>query len=162
MGMGGRSNRKVGEPSEVGNIFDHFAVEYTYPDGSVMQSYCRQIAGCANSISEALVGTKGTCQVNSYTINGKRVANDDEISPYKQEHIDLIRSIREGKPLNELQSVTESTLTAIMGRMSSYSGKEVKWDDALNSQLDSFPSNMSWDMALTTAPAAVVGQTRAV
>ena len=57
-GMGGRSNRPVGDPNEVGQIFDHFALEYEYPNGVVVQSYCRQIEGCVNNVSEDFVGTK--------------------------------------------------------------------------------------------------------
>src|SRR5207248_9377546 len=59
-GMGGRSHRPQGDANAVGHIYDHFAVEYTYPNGMVMQSYCRQINGCAENVSEALVGTRGT------------------------------------------------------------------------------------------------------
>ena len=95
-----------------------------------MMSMCRQIDNCANSVSEALVGTKGTCQADEYEIAGAdawgRAATQD-LSPYVQEHIDLIRIIRAGQKINELQTVAESTLTAIMGRMSAYSGKAVNF-----------------------------------
>jgi myo-inositol 2-dehydrogenase/D-chiro-inositol 1-dehydrogenase len=160
MGMGGRSNRKQGDANDVGQIFDHFAVEYTYPNGAVMQSYCRQIAGCAESVSEALVGTKGTCQVNDYVINGKKVLEGNDNSPYVQEHTDLIKSIRDGKPLMELKTVAESTMTAIMGRVSTYTGKVVTWDEMLNSKEDTFPKDIQWDGSHKVAPVAVPGQPR--
>ena len=94
-------------------------------------------------MSESLVGSKGKCQVNDYVINGKRVY-DKRDKPYVQEHTDLVASIRAGKPLNELEQVAESTLTAIMGRDSAYSGKAVTWDRALKSKLDTFPQNLAW------------------
>jgi len=159
-GMGGRSNRPQGDPNEVGQIYDHFAVEYTYPSGVVMQSFCRQIEGCANSVSEALVGNKGTCQVNDYVINGRKVLEGSDNAPYVQEHTDLIKSIRDGKPLNELKTVAESTLTAIMGRMSTYSGKTVTWDEALGSPEDTFPTDLRWDASHPVAPIAIPGTHR--
>jgi len=124
---------------------------------------CRQISECANSVSEAVVGTKGSCQVNAYTINGKRVLSRDQEKaagdPYVQEHTDLITSIRAGKPINELKQVAESTLTAIMGRMSAYTGKEVTWDKALHSTMQLMPEKLTWDMSLEVPPVAVPGKT---
>lgn len=157
IGMGGRSHRPQGDPNEVGHIFDHFAVEYFYPNEMVMQSYCRQIPGTVESVSEALVGTKGRCQVDQYLINGKRVLEGSDNKPYVQEHTDLIASIRKGEPLNELKTVAESTLTAIMGRMATYSGLEVTWEEALNSTEDTFPQNLTWESSLPVPPVAVPG-----
>jgi hypothetical protein len=125
-----------------------------------MQSYCRQINGCADNVSEALVGNKGTCQVNEYTINGKRVLDGKDNAPYVQEHTDLIASIHDGKPLNELQTVAESTLTAIMGRISTYTGKTVTADEVLNSTDDSFPVDLKWDGTHPVPPVAVPGGPR--
>ena len=156
-----------GDPNVYGHIFDHFAVEYEYPNpkdkdapGPHMFSQCRHIAGCWNSISEAVVGTKGSCQVDRYTITGEKAwrHRGKNNEPYVQEHTDLIESIRGGQPLNELKNVTESTLTAIMGRMAAYTGKEVSWEQALNSKLDTFPKNLSWDMKLPVSPTPVPGQ----
>lgn len=164
-GMGGRtagnSARPEGDPNEVGHIFDHFAVEYEYPNGVHMLSECRQIPGCHTSISEAVVGTKGNCDVNRYSITGetkwRHTGKNNE--PYVQEHTDLIESIRAGNPINELKNVAESTLTAIMGRMATYTGKEVSWEVALNSKLDTFPKDLVWDMKLPVSPVAIPGQT---
>jgi myo-inositol 2-dehydrogenase/D-chiro-inositol 1-dehydrogenase len=161
--MGGRSNRKVGDPREVGNIFDHFSVELEYPNDVRIQSFCRQIDGTEHNVSEVVVGTKGTCNVGGYTINKKRVlAGKKDNSPYDQEHTDLIQSIRAGKPLNELKTVAESTLTAIMGRMATYTGKYVTWEQALNSKEDSFPAKLSFDMSLPVDPVPVPGKTKLV
>lgn len=160
VGMGGR---QVRTGPEFGHIFDHFAVELEYPGGVRVLSMCRQIDGCENSVSEAVVGTKGTCQVNQYVIKG---ANDwryasarKDPNPYVQEHTDLIESIRAGKPINELKNVAESTLTAIMGRMTCYTGKAVSWDQALNSQENTMPEKLAWDMKLPVPPVAVPGKT---
>jgi predicted dehydrogenase len=165
-GVGSRSARREGNPNEVGHIFDQFYIEYDYGNGVHMHSMCRQIPGCdANlrgigGVSEALVGTKGTCQVNTYTINGEKVlANRKDNSPYVQEHTDLINSIRSGKPINELKNVAESTLTAVMGRMAAYTGKAVSWEQALNSKEDTMPPRLEWDMQLSVAPVAVPGKT---
>jgi hypothetical protein len=123
---------------------------------------CRQISGCKNEIGEYLVGTKGNCVPHAYRINGKKVTTQNGNNPYVQEHTDLIESIRSGQPLNELKQVAESTLTAIMGRMSAYTGKEVSWDQALNSQEDLMPKDLTLDMSLPETPVAVPGKTKLV
>jgi predicted dehydrogenase len=157
VGMGGR---QVRTGPEYGNIFDHFAIEYEYPNGCHVMSMCRQIPGCENNISEALQGTKGFCQANRYVIKGENSWSfrDQDNAPYVQEHTDLIESIRSGKPLNELKNVAESTLTAIMGRMTAYTGKAVSWDKALNSQEDLMPSKLDF-VSMPVAPVAVPGKT---
>src|SRR5439155_24791759 len=131
-----------------------------------MYSACRHIPGTQNNVSEALVGRKGDCQVNAYRINGQtvvdRAADRRSANPYVQEHTDLIEYIRGAKPINELKQVAESTLTAIMGRMSAYTGKPVTWEVALNSKLDTFPQNLSWDMKLPVEPVPVPGQTKLI
>jgi len=161
-GMGGR---QVRTGPEFGHIYDHFAIDYEYPNGVHVLSMCRQIDGCANSVSEALVGTKGSCQVDKYEIKGasawKRPKNDDDIDPYVQEHTDLIASIRAGKPLNELKQVSESVLTAIMGRMSAYSGKAISWEEALSSTELLVPEKVTWG-PMPTPAVAMPGQSTSV
>ncbi len=155
VGMGFRTRN---DP-RFGSIYDFFAIDFAYPKGVHALSMCRQISNCKSEVGEYLVGTKGMCHVNAYTINGKRVAGRGGNNPYVQEHTDLIGSIRTGKPLNELKQVAESTLTAIMGRISAYTGKEVTWDKALNSQEDTMPKGLTLDMSLATAPLAIPGKT---
>jgi predicted dehydrogenase len=165
LNMGGNSNRRAGEPEVVGNIFDHFAVEYSYKDGAKMHSYCRHFDGPGN-VSEGLVGTKGVCRTEDrreYSINGNQVFDPSkDNAPYVQEHVDLIASIRSGKAVNELKQVTESTLTAIMGRMAAYTGRVVTWEQALNSKEDTFPAELKWDMELKAAPAPIPGKTKLI
>jgi myo-inositol 2-dehydrogenase / D-chiro-inositol 1-dehydrogenase len=162
VGMGYR----VPRDAAYGSIFNFFAIDYEYPKGVHALSMCRQIDGCANDVAEYLVGSKGQCTVSSYDINGKRLFTrrelDKHINPYVQEHTDLIASLREGKPLNELKQVAESTLTAIMGRMSAYTGKEVRWEQALNSQEDLMPQNLTWDMSLAEPPIPYPGKTKLI
>ncbi len=160
VGMGGREVRKG---PEYGQIFDHFAIDYEYPHGVHVLSMCRQIPDCENNVSEALAGTKGFCRPDRYVITGenewRRARSDNDTDPYVQEHTDLIESIRAGKPINELKNVAESTLTAIMGRMSAYTGKKVSWEQALNSKEDLFPTKLAWDAVLPPRPVAVPGKT---
>ncbi len=160
-GMGGRSNRRVGPANEVGHIFDHFSVEFEYPNGVIVQSFCRQIEGCANNISEAVVGTKGKCNVSGYTINGKYLLDGkQDNAPYVQEHADLLKSIRDGKPLNELETVTISTMTSIFGRMATYSGKTLDWNKVMKeAKEDTFPKNLTLQSELPVSPVPVVGKT---
>jgi predicted dehydrogenase len=140
LGMGGRQMRT--EP-KYGNIFDHFAIEYDYPHGKRALSMCRQIDGCASRVEEHVFGTKGRllARPGFAEISG---ASDWRFSaanpnPYVVEHQDLIAAIRSGSRINEARRVAESTLTAIMGRMSAYTGKEVTWEEALNSTLNLSP-----------------------
>lgn len=163
MGMGGRQARN-GE--QYGNIFDHFAIEYEYADGQRVLSMCRQTAGASNRVSERVVGTNGATYTDSSNgyIEGPKAYKPDYKSPnpYVQEHADLIASIRNGEPLNEAKRVAESTLTAIMGRMSAYTGRELKWDWVMNaSKLDLSPPNYKFGDLVADA-VAIPGQTKLI
>jgi len=113
-------------------------------------SMCRQIPDCANRVAETLVGTKGSCELDSGAKRYELVGGSaykfagSSTNPYIQEHTDLIASIRAGQPINELQTVAESTLTAIMGRISAYTGKAVTWDEALKSGDALVPANLAF------------------
>lgn len=144
VGIGSRQRRQTGDQ------FDNFSIDFTYDGGMHVHSMCRQINGCAQSVSEHLVGTKGksNCQ-NTIWDRGDKVkwqyaypADDagqplrgDKVSPYLQEHIDLVTAIRTNKPYVEAEATAISTLAAIMGRVSAYTGKEVTWDEMMNSNL---------------------------
>lgn len=138
MGMGGR---QVRTGPEYGNIYDHFAVEFEYPGGVRVLSMCRQIPGCADRIEERIVGTKGVA-FGYGEIRGENPwkFEGEERNPYVQEQADLIASIRSGQPLNEGRRIAESTMSAIIGRMSAYTGRAISWEWAMNSsQLDLSP-----------------------
>ncbi|MDR3228573.1 MAG: Gfo/Idh/MocA family oxidoreductase [Puniceicoccales bacterium] len=150
-GMGGRQTRT--DP-RYGDAFDHFAVEYEFPNGVRVQSFCRQANGAAARVSERLVGTKGVANCYGNTIhkgNSRRPTwrySGPRPSAYVQEHADMLKSIRAGAPLNEGRELAESTLTAILGRMSAYTGREVGFNWALNaSKLDLFPKQLAWGEA---------------
>ncbi len=158
-GIGGRAARPggaVADPNEYGQIWDHFAVEYEYKNGVRVFSYCRHIAASEGDISEMVFGSTGTCRVNNYAINNKQVGEDDR-DAYVQEHIDLLNSIRAGKPLNELKQVTESTFTAILGRNAAYAERWLKWDDALAANDSTMPSNLKLDGELKATPSPTPG-----
>ncbi|MHC4415650.1 MAG: Gfo/Idh/MocA family protein [Planctomycetota bacterium] len=159
LGLGGR---QVRTHPDYGHIFDHFAIEYEYPNHVFLTSMCRQIDGCASRVEEALHGTQGHCVTRPgyAVIEGERRWRFDRenANPYVQEHRDLIRSITEGPRLNEARTVAESTLTAIMGRMSAYTGREVTWEQALESKLDLSPPAYAFG-DLPLPPVAVPGKT---
>ena len=126
--------------SQSGEIWDNFDVEYDYPNGAKMFSYCGQIKRSGSpGVDEFVHGTKGTSKPsgNYTTKDGQRWRSSlklDSGNPYVQEHVDLLRAIIKNTPLNETKNVTDSTLTAIMGREAAYSGGWVEWDDVLNSK----------------------------
>ena len=99
---------------------------------------------------EALQGTKGSAELNDgakrWRIAGANTWKFEGVAnaPYRQEHTDLIASIRAGKPYNELKTIAETTLTAIMGRMSAYSGKLVTWEEALGSSDSLVPQQLAF------------------
>lgn len=164
VGMGGR---QVRTSPAYGHIFDHFAIDYEYPQGVHVLSMCRQIDGCENNVTEHVAGTKGTWSGNA-SAKDWRISGSDpwryrgaNLDPYNQEHIDLVASICDGRPLNELKTVAESTLTAIMGRMSAYTGKAVTWEQALDSKLDLTPERLEFG-PLPIPPVAVPGQTELI
>jgi myo-inositol 2-dehydrogenase / D-chiro-inositol 1-dehydrogenase len=154
-GLGGCQVRKG---PQYGETFDHHAVEFEYADGSRMFSQCRHIPGCWNSVSEHAQGTKGTADISGARIN---VAGGDNWrykgptpDPYQVEHDDLFASIRAGQPLNEGEWGAKSSLTAILGRMATYSGKEVKWDQALESEINLAPDTFAFDANPKSLPDA--------
>jgi predicted dehydrogenase len=165
VGVGGRHCRPQGDPNVVGHIFDQFCVDFEYPGGIHMLSMCQHLPTCESNVSEASIGTKGVCLTHDggWSINHKPVISKEQsreaVNPYVQEHTDLIAHIRAGQPINELKNVAESTLTAILGRMSTYTGRTVTWDKALHSQLDTMPRELSWNMKLDVAPVPVPGKT---
>ena len=126
-GLGGRQYRTG---PEYGNIFDHFGVEFIYPNDVRTISMCRQIEGTSDNVTERIVGTKGVCRASEGIIQGEKPwryqSPGQDVNPYVQEHTDLIKSIRDGKPLNEGKRIADSTLCAVMGRESAYSRQQFR------------------------------------
>lgn len=147
-GMGGRQVR-TGKIH--GHIFDHHFVEYEYADGSRCFSQSRQIRGTHANVSERVTGTKGSASLgdgrNLFTITGPnawryRGANRDA---YQLEHDDLFKAIRKDEPFAEAEFGAMSTMVGIMGRMATYSGKLIEWDEAFNSKLELAPTRYAFD-----------------
>ena len=143
----GTSGRQVRTAPEYGHIYDHFAVVYEYDNGVFCTAMCRQQNGTDKKVANEFTGTKGSALVlPNYVINGPNAwkYEGEPNDMYVQEHTDLIASIRAGKPLNELKQVAESSLTAVMGRMSAYSGKTITWEQAMNSPESLMPETLTW------------------
>ncbi len=160
-GLGGRQYRT--EP-KYGHIFDHFGVEFTYPGDVKTISMCRQIEGTANNVSERVVGTKGVAswEGSNAVIEGENAwrYRGPRGNAYVLEHTDLIKSIRDGRPLNEGKRIAESTLCAIMGRESAYSRQQFKRSWFLNRcTLDLLPSEgLQLSDAKPVPPVAIPGE----
>jgi predicted dehydrogenase len=160
----GTGGRQVRTGPEFGHIYDHFAVVFEYKNGVKLFSNCRQQAGCANDISDHVLGTQGTCEVMKHAITGKkpwryqaRPGVKDDM--YQNEHNELFASIRAGKPINNGEYMSNSTLLAIMGRMAAYTGRVITWDMALNSKEDLTPARYDFG-TLPVAPVAMPGVTK--
>jgi predicted dehydrogenase len=162
-GMGGREVRKA---PEYGDVYDHFAVEYEYPNGVRIEYMGAQIEGCSDRNDQRLVGTKGRAYTDfgRLVIEGQNQAEYawDQIDPCIKQHADQIAAIREGKQLNEGKRIAESTMMSIMGRMSAYTGRALKWDWAMNaSKLDLSPPKYEFG-ELPMSPVAVPGKTQLI
>ncbi len=154
-GLGGRQVRTT---KEHGQIFDHHSVEFEYEDGTRMFSECSQIPHLWPSVSEHIIGTKGgadmtdgTAQISGATTwkySGKRVDG------WQQEQTDFFNAVRNNQSCNELDFSARSTMTAIMGRMATYSGLLVEWDAAFNSKLALVPKDISDTMIPPVLPDA--------
>ncbi len=143
-GMGGR---EVRNKEENGQIFDHHFVEYEYADGTVLYSQARQIPGCWRSVSESAIGTLGRANFEQrlFTISGpnkavKKIRRNED--GHQLEHYPLFKAIRENTEYNEAERGASATMTGILGRMANYSGQEVKWDDAMASNMKLVPDEL--------------------
>ena len=139
---------------EYGNIYDHICADFVYPNGVHMSSRCRQYPAqaTAKNVSERIVGAKGA--IDSTMQRGGK----PPVDPYVQEHMDMVASILgKGPYINESMAVAESTMTAIMGRESAYSGLKITWDMMMNSQLDLLPKSFDEKGSFPVPPLPVPG-----
>jgi predicted dehydrogenase len=183
----GQGGRQVRTGKEYGNIYDHHFVEFSYADGAKMFSQCRQIPGCWNQVDEFAHGTRGWADVGGgilypegsdeihlrsarrKRVNGSLRNVGAPQNPYQLEHDALFAAIRGNKQHNELQRGALSTMTAILGRMATYSGRVVSWDEAFNSELVLTTDAEDWQAEAPIKPqgdgryaVAMPGITRAV
>jgi hypothetical protein len=150
-GMGNCVQRYAGRDPQkgLGQIFDTHFVEFTYKDGSKMFSQCRQIGGTFTTVSEAVHGTKGNGPAASHHATELKYRD-----PYEQEHFDLLTAIRNNEKYNEGWYGATSSFTAVLGRMATYSGKSIKWDEAVARGPSEFPEKLAWDAAPRALPDA--------
>lgn len=165
--LGGRAARSG---PEHGNVFDHFAAVYEYADGRRTFHTCRQIDRCPSDNTDYIYGEKGWCVVNGWqpTYSIRDHAGREEWSfsgaigdMYQNEHNALFKCLREGAPINDCRRGAQSTLAAIMARMSAYTGQTVSWDQALNSKESLVPESLEWG-EFATPEVPVPGRTRLV
>jgi predicted dehydrogenase len=162
--------RQVRTGPEFGNIFDHFSVVYDYPNGVRGFHFSRQEAGCFSDNSDCFMGSDGVARIvrafsGPYVVEGKnkwRFHEDKATDMYQNEHDEFFASIRSGKPINDGVRMAYSTLIAIMGRMAAYTGQEITWEQALNSQQSLVPADCSWSTPAPSMPVAMPGQTKFV
>ncbi|MFB3789495.1 MAG: Gfo/Idh/MocA family oxidoreductase [bacterium] len=152
-GCGGRAWQQRGD------IWDHHAVHFEYPNGVSMLSMAGQHPRPEkfSRVEERVQGVKGQSNCRDWIKSGNREwkYDKDVTNPYVQEHIDLIASIRNNKPVNEAYNIATSTMTAIMGRIAEYTGREVTWDEAYNSN-EKYPIYYSLEN-IEAAPVPIPG-----
>lgn len=160
--------RQVRTGEEFGHIYDHFSVVYEYENGSKGFHFSRQQGGCANSYAVEMFGDQGHCMVdcsrNRHEITSKSADRwryrGDANNMYQTEHDELFAAIRKNEPVNDGSWMANSTMLALMGRMAAYTGKEITWEMAMNSEESLVPENLDWNMKLDTPPVAKPGQTK--
>jgi myo-inositol 2-dehydrogenase / D-chiro-inositol 1-dehydrogenase len=154
VGMGARMRRATGDQ------YDFFSTDYTFDRNVHLHSTIRQISGCANLRDESIVGTKGSANLEGIItdLSGKEVwrYNGPEVDPIVQEHADMINAIRADKPINTAEETAVSTLIAIMGRDSAYTGKALTWEEAMNSTERLGPSTYALGPVTALKPIAPV------
>jgi len=158
LGVGGRTVRTA---PVYGNIYDHFVIDYEYPGGIHVMSMCRQWENTDRKVGVEIVGAKGTAVMEQdgrqfITGENKWIYKGPKVYSHQQEQADLIESIRSGKPINDARRIAESTLTAIMGRESAYTGSELDWQRVLNSRQDLVPKKFEFG-PLPMAPVPLPG-----
>lgn len=157
-GMGGR---QVRNGKDHGEIFDHHYVEFQYADGTILNSQCRHIPGTMSKVDELLKGTKGSIYCGAARItdrNGSLLYQFDkqkENNPYQTEHDELFAAIAKGEyKFADAEIGAKSSMTAIMGRMATYSGQELQWDNLLQANLSIMPATFDWAAAPPILPDA--------
>jgi predicted dehydrogenase len=147
----GQGGRLVRNGPDHGQIYDHHFVEYEYADGSRMLSQCRHMEDCMNRVSEAFHGTNGVAPEPGIIVSSTgatlfRHRDGDDPNPYQVEHDELFAAIAAGEyRFEDADNGAIATFTAILGRMATYSGQALEWDEALNSQISLMPERFAWD-----------------
>ena len=164
MGMGGR---QVRTGPEYGNIYDHHSVIYEYGDGTKLFANCRQQAGCASGISVEVTGSNGTARLSSrgfeiFSGGSRWKYGGEENDHYQTEHDKLFAGVRQAEPINNGDYMSKSTLMAVMGRMATYTGQRITWEQAMNSAEDLSPESYDWNARPPISEVAIPGITKLV
>ncbi len=148
--------RQVRTGAQYGDVYDHHAIVYEYADGARMHAYVRQQTGCYDSVEDRLQGTKGRCNLMRHQITGETEWRYEGpgCNMHQAEHDAMFRAIRSGETINNGHYMVVSDMLQIMGRMASYTGKVVTWDEAMASPLNLAPSAYTWDATPPTQPDA--------
>jgi len=153
-GVGGRQNRVPGQSSE---IYDHHAVNFSYPGGVRIASQCRQFPGGTGRVDEEFQGTKGYVRIGQITDHSGKVLwkyEGKSANPYQVEHDELHDAIRNDKPLNNAYYGTTSSFSSVLGRLATYSGKAWNYQEALALDYRTMPLDLSWDATPPVLPDA--------
>ncbi len=152
----GEGGRQVRVGPEYGDVFDHHAIVYEYESGARMYGYVRQHSGCYNSVEDHIFGTKGRCELQRCRILGATPWEyAGRVRPmHEQEHVALFEAIRGGRPINNGKYMVISTMLAVMGRLATYTGRAITWEEAMHSKLSLAPAAYTWDTAPPTLPDA--------
>jgi predicted dehydrogenase len=152
-GFGSRQRRVTGDQ------YDNFSVDFVFENGMHFHSMCRQINGCSVNVSDRIQGTKGStdCTSTILDLSGNEIwkynyptdaeGNPDRsgiVEPHFQEQISFVTAIRTGKVVNEIEKTAVATLVAIMGRVSAYTGKDVTWEEMMNSDMKLGPETLAF------------------
>jgi predicted dehydrogenase len=158
--VGGRQS-----PNNQGDIFDHMFVVYEFPDNVRAFVGQRQMGNTYTDNSDYIMGSAGFAEIQGWTgvfIKGKENwrYRGPKTDMYQQEHNELFASIRSGKPINDGERMAHSTMMGLMGRMAAYTGQQITWEQAMNSQQAIVPAELDWKMKLDIAPMAMPGVTK--
>ncbi len=166
-GSGGRFSRPADS-----EMWDSMCIDYEYPGNRIVSFMGRQVAGVAGDVGNVVYGTKGQCHIGAADAGSRIFDRTGEkiwemegsiAAAYKQEHKDLVDSVRTGKPIVEIRQLADSSMVAVMGRMAAYTGQRVTWKFATEeSTLDLFPKDLTWESALPKPQFAIPGKTKLV
>jgi myo-inositol 2-dehydrogenase/D-chiro-inositol 1-dehydrogenase len=167
LASGGRFTRPADS-----EMWDAMSVDYEYPGDRIVSFMCRQVPGAASQNENVIYGSTGTCRIGGMNTGSRIVDRQGRqvwemkgsiADAYRQEHKDLIDSIRAGRPIVELKQTADSSLVGVLGRVAAYTGQRVTFDFlARESQLDLFPKELTWEGSLPAPRHAVPGRTKLV
>jgi myo-inositol 2-dehydrogenase/D-chiro-inositol 1-dehydrogenase len=166
-GSGGRFARPADS-----ELWDTFGIDYEYPGGKFVSFQARHLPNTLSDVGNVIHGSKGACHIAGGNGGSQIVDRSGKVvwemkgsiaDAYRQEHKDLIDSIRASKPIVELRQMADSSLVGVMGRLAAYTGQKVTWKFvAEESQLDLFPKDLTWTSSLPSPGFAVPGKTKLV